>query len=208
MQRLSVKKAIDLLTVEKNAKPLSNKTILEYHRLIRTVLAQAEKQMLVPYNAAAKATPPKSTKKDGNYFQPAEITAILSALEQEPIKWRTITHLLIVTGCRGGEIMGLKWDKVDLDAGSIRIDTALLYSQKSGIYESTTKTVDIRNLPIPAETMSLLRQYRARQTEFRLLNGDRRHDTGYVFTRDDGEPMSSQSIGKWLTVSKQLGSSR
>ena len=44
-----------LFTFTKDVKTLSNKTVLEYHRLIRTVLAQAEKEMLVPYNAAAKA---------------------------------------------------------------------------------------------------------------------------------------------------------
>ena len=57
-------KAVDLFTIEKNTESLSNKTIWEYQRLIRSVLTVAEKQMLVPYNAAFKATPPKLTKKD------------------------------------------------------------------------------------------------------------------------------------------------
>lgn len=52
---------------------LSPKTILEHHRLIHTILSQAEKEMLVPYNAAAKATPPKAAKSDPNYFQPEQI---------------------------------------------------------------------------------------------------------------------------------------
>ena len=83
--------------------------------------------------------------------------AILDALQQEPIKWRTITHLLIVTGCRRGEIMGLKWEKVDLENRKLRIDAALLYSPEVGLYETSTKTNDIRNLTIPAETVVLLR---------------------------------------------------
>ena len=87
-------------------------TSLEHHRLIHTILAQAEKEMLVPYNAADKAFPPKSSRKEVNYFQPEDISRIMDALETEPIKWRAITELLIVTGCRRGEIMGLKWDRV------------------------------------------------------------------------------------------------
>lgn len=155
----------ELFRLRKNNSPLSSKTILEYHRLIRTILAYAEKQMIVPYNAAAKATPPKVVRKEINYFQPQEIAAVLDALETESIKWRTITHLLIVTGCRRGEIMGLKWDNIDLENRLVKIDHALLYSKDSGTYESTTKTGETRFLTIPAESAFLLRKYRAWQTE-------------------------------------------
>ena len=62
--------------MEDKFKALSDKTILEHHRLISTILAQAEKEMLVPYNAAAKATPPRINKKDPNYFQPETISAM------------------------------------------------------------------------------------------------------------------------------------
>jgi integrase len=91
------------------------------------VLDQAEKEMLVPYNAASKASPPKTKQKEVNYFQPEAVTAILDALEQEPIKWRTITHLMLVTGCRRAEVMGLKWDKIDFDNAKAKIERTLLY---------------------------------------------------------------------------------
>lgn len=60
----------ELFKSEKDV-PLSGKADMLYHRLISTVLAHAEKEMLVPYNAAAKAVPPKIANKDPNYFQPA-----------------------------------------------------------------------------------------------------------------------------------------
>ena len=107
-----------LFIVGKTMEPLSNKTIKEYHRFIRVVLAQAEREMLVPYNAAARATPPKVKRKEVNYFQPEVLAEILKALEEEPLKWRMITHLLIITGCRRGEIMGLKWSKGRLGESS------------------------------------------------------------------------------------------
>ncbi len=128
---------------------LSPKTIKEYHRFIHVVLAQAEKELLIPYNAADKATPPKTSSHEVNYFQPNEISAILEALEQEPLRWRTITHLLIVTGCRRGEIMGLKWAKVDWDNSRIKIDNNLLYSRECGIYEGSTKTENTRYIKLP-----------------------------------------------------------
>ena len=57
-----------LFTVQEHNEPLSNTSINAYHRFNHIVLAQAEKEMLVPYNAATKATPPpkeKSAEDDG-----------------------------------------------------------------------------------------------------------------------------------------------
>lgn len=129
-----------LFTVEERNEPLSNTSILAYHRFIHVVLAQAEKEMLVPYNAADKATPPQKEKSEVGTFQTSELIAIRNAAAQEPIKWQMIIHLLMITGCRRGEIVGLKWDRVNWKENSIRIDTTLLYTPESGVYESTTKT--------------------------------------------------------------------
>ena len=102
-----------LFTLEKDMRPLSPKTITEYHRLISTIMTQAEKEMLIMYNPAHKASPPKLEKKEVETFQPEEMERILDELERAPVKWQTIAMLLIFTGCRRGEIAGLKWECVD-----------------------------------------------------------------------------------------------
>lgn len=188
----------DVFTVEYDMEPLSDKTVLAYHRLISIILAQAEKEILVPYNAAAKATPPKAAKKAPNYFQPETISEILKALEAEPLKWQLITHMLLVTGCRRGEIMGLKWDKVDFKTNRLKIDRELIISKSKGVHESTTKTNDIRYLTLPTETMVLLRKHKREQLRLQLANGDRWIDSGYVFTQDNGDHMSPDSVTGWL----------
>lgn len=192
-------KVDEVFRVEKNMEPLADKTVLEHHRLISTILTHAEKEMLVPYNAAAKATPPKVEKKTPNYFQPKTVSAILDALNHEPLKWQLITHLLIVTGCRRGEIMGLKWEKVDFDNGRLKIDSALVSSKSKGVFEESTKTSDIRHLTLPRETMELLRQHKREQLRLQLANGDRWIHTGYVFTQDNGDHMNPDSITGWLS---------
>lgn len=188
----------DVFTVEYDMEPLSDKTVLAYHRLISIILAQAEKEMLVPYNAAAKATPPKAAKKAPNYFQPETISEILKALEAEPLKWQLITHMLLVTGCRRGEIMGLKWDKVDFKTNRVKIDRELIISKSKGVHESSTKTNDIRYLTLPTETMVLLRKHKREQLRLQLANGDRWIDSGYVFTQDNGDHMNPDSVTGWL----------
>lgn len=186
-------------TTQESSRTLSPKTVLEHHRLISTVLDQAEKEGLVPFNVASKATLPKQKKHEVNYFQPEQVAAIRDALEGEPVKWRTITHLFLITGARRGEILGLKWDKVDFQGCKVHICNNVLYSPDRGIYEDTPKTTTSdRFVSLPLETMQLLRQYRAWQSGERLRLGAYYQDKGFVFAQDSGKPMHPDSVTDWL----------
>lgn len=196
-----------LFSVDEVARTLSAKTIREYHRLIHTVLDQALKEGLVTVNVADRATPPKVEQRDVNYFQPEQVAAIREALEQEPIKWRALVHLLLITGARRGEILGLKWDKVDFNSNQVYICNNILYSADIGIYEDTPKTErSKRYVSLPTETMQLLRQYRAWQNAERLRLGEYYQNKGFVFAQDTGGPMHPDSVTTWLTrFSKRHG---
>ena len=199
-------KTEQLFSLSKDSRPLSSKTIIEYHRLISSILRMAEKEMLVPYNAAEKATPPRNDRSEAECFQPNEILEILDCLQDEPIRWRTITHMLIITGCRRGEIMGLHWNDIDWDNNQICVRHNLLYAAKTGIYEDSTKTRTTRYVKLPLESMQVLRAYRAWYEELRDTMGDRWQNTPYVFVRDNGTPMHPDSVTDWLAkFSKRHG---
>ena len=152
-----------------------------------------------PFNVAARATLPKAEHKDVNYFQPEQVAAIREALEQEPMKWKTLVHLLLITGARRGEVLGLKWDKVDFEGNRIFICNNILYRADVGIYESSPKTERTRRyVALPTETMQLLRQYRAWQAEERLRLGEYYQNQGFVFAQDNGNPMHPDSVTNWL----------
>lgn len=197
----------DFFTLAEKERTLSAKSIREYHRLIHTVLDQAVKEGLVAVNVADRATPPKVEQKDVNYFQPEQVAAIREALEEEPIKWRTLVHLLLITGARRGEVLGLKWDKVDFTKNQVYIYNNVLYSADVGVYEDTPKTErSKRYISLPAETMQLLWQYRAWQSAERLRLGEYYQDQGFVFAQDNGGPMHPDSVTTWLTrFSKRHG---
>lgn len=179
---------------------LSNKTVLRYHRFISIVLTQAVKESLIPFNPALRAEPPKAEKKEAKYLQSADVAAILDALDKEPIKWRTLIHLLLITGARRGEIIGLKWDRIDFDNNRLYICNTISYTPDRGVYESTPKTESSkRYVSLPVETMQLLKQYRAWQIQERFRMGEYFVNQGFVFSQDNGSPMHSDSVGKWLT---------
>lgn len=187
-----------IFSFEQDTSPLSAKTVLEHHRLISTVLAQAEREMIVPYNAATKATPPHPQKKEPNYFQQETVFDILDAVEQEPLKYQVFVNLAVVTGARRGELAGLKWENIDFSTGKVSINHALYYSGKRGVYQGLTKTGEHRSSKIPMEVITLLKQLRAEQAELRLRNGDRWNDLGYIFTQDNGLPVHPDTWTTWL----------
>lgn len=194
-------------TITKETRTLSPKTVLEHHRLISTVLEEAAKEGLVPFNVAQRATLPKVEHREVNYFQPEEVAAIRDALEEEPIKWKTLVHLLLITGARRGEILGLKWNKVDFEGNRIYICNNILYSPDVGIYEDTPKTErSKRFISLPEETMQLLRKYKAWQGQERLRLGGYYQNRDFVFCQSDGSPMHPDSVTDWLTkFSKRHG---
>ena len=118
---------------------LSTKTIVEHHRLIHSIFSQAMKEGLVKFNPAETASPPSVKKKEATFFEIEDVEQIMKCLEHEPLKWRCITLLMIATGARRGEIMGLKWSAIDFKKDEIKICTNLLYSKQRGIYADTPK---------------------------------------------------------------------
>ena len=155
---------------------------------------------MIPFNVAANADPPKAEKKDIQSLQTADLPAILSALEREPLKWKTITHLLLITGARRGEILGLKWAAVDFARNRLHICNSVLYSADIGIYQDTPKTATSdRWITVPAATMKLLREWKAYQKEVAQKFGDfYQNKDGLLFTKEDGSPMHPDSVTTWL----------
>jgi len=187
----------------KTGKKLSTKTILEYHSFIRAVLSHAEKETLVIFNVARKATPPKVLHKEANFLEEEDIKNVLFYLTNEPIKWQVAMQLLIFTGCRRGEIMGLKWNKVDFKNCTIRIEANLLYTKEKGVFIDTPKTeASKRTLKIPQETINALKLCKKESNAKRLSLGSYWHDTDFVFTQEDGKPMHPDSLTDYCVTFK------
>ena len=195
LNRLYVKLA-ELGQNKRTGMGLSQKTIIEHHRVISSIFSQAVKEQLVPSNIAQRATPPKNPKKEMDAFEAEEVQAILKALESEPLKWQVMTHLLIATGARRGEIMGLRWKNVDWDNHRLYLCENRVYTPKSGAISTTLKTGENRYVSISLAVLDLLKRWQSEQAEFYKFLGITPSD--YVLTADDGQPMHPDSPTDWL----------
>jgi integrase len=186
--------------MNKNGGKLSGKTILEVHRLIHTILDQAVMEGLVPFNAADRVNPPKREKVEPVYYQPEDVSLILSALDGEGEQWRVLVLFLLTSGCRRGEALGLKWEDVSYEFNRVHICRNVLYTKEKGVYIDTPKTEKSkRYINLPPDMMEELRRHKARQAEERIRLGLYYKNQDFVFTQENGSPLHPCSVTSWMT---------
>lgn len=189
---------------EVTVKALSPTTIHHHHKTISTIMEQAVKEGLIPFNPAERATAPKQQKREPEFFEVEEIQTILEALEDEPLRYKVMTYLLIFTGARKGEVMGLKWDAVDWKTNQLHLVENRTYCEGFGITSGTLKTGESRIVTVSQEVMTLLKKWRVEQTT--LFSDLGVTPSGYILTNDDGQPMHPDRPTSWLSgFSKRHG---
>lgn len=185
--------------VTRTSEPLSAKTIQHHHRLISSILSYAVEQEIIASNPAQKAKAPKVPKKEAAYLDDKQALQVVEALAAAPLKWRTVIMILIYSGMRRGELCGLLWSDIDLEHGIVDISKANQYLPEKGIFEKDTKTdSSARVINIPLEMVELLQEYHRWQDDERAKAGSKWHNTGKVFTQDNGKPMHPDSITGWV----------
>ena len=113
---------------------------------------------------------------------------------------------LFLTGVRRGELLGLRWQDVNLDTGTMAVTQIVIRvptktgPTKTRLILSSPKTAQShRTISLPRECTVALRTHRARQAEERLGAGSLYLDHGLVFARPDGRPMDPWTVNATLT---------
>jgi integrase len=166
---------------------LAPQTVIHIRAILRRALGRAVRYGWIHRNAAALTDPPRLERFEIKPFLPDEARAFLDAARRDDLE--ALYKLALSTGLRQGELLGLKWEDVNLDGAELRVNHAL---QRFGgaLHLVPPKTVrSRRSVPIPALAVKALRTHRARQRDARLLAGARWHETGLVFTTKWGTPI-------------------
>lgn len=184
---------------ERTGKPLAPKTIRHNLSFVSDVFAYAVKMGVVSDNPCAKVTLPKNEQTEKKIYTPEQVQKFLTLLNDEPLKYRTFFNLMIYSGFRRGEMLGLEWKDVDFENNIISVRRTSNYTAKKGVYTDTTKTrKSQRTLKFPQEIMDMLREYKAEQDEQALKCGDKWVETDRLYTKWNGEPMQNGTPYFWL----------
>jgi len=174
---------------ERTGKPLAPKTIRHNLSFVSDVFAYAVKMGVVSDNPCAKVTLPKNEQTEKKIYTPEQVQRFLSLLNDEPLKYRTFFNLMIYSGFRRGEMLGLEWKDVDFENNIISVRRTSNYTAQKGVYTDTTKTrKSQRTLKFPQEIMDMLREYKAEQDEQALKCGDKWVETDRLYVKWNGTP--------------------
>ena len=171
---------------------LSSATIRRYYTMVQSVMHSAYKIGLIGRNPADsdRITLPKCEEETTEIFNEQELSAMLQALDSEPLQFRLLIHLALNTGCRRGELTGLKWSDIDFQTSVLTVSRSnyKLTGDKE-IKSKSTKTGKSRRIILPPYCLPMLRQYRAEQLQTQMLMGDAWHGDDWIFIQADGTPM-------------------
>lgn len=186
-------------------KALSIKTIHSIYDVLFDMLKIAENNELINRNPAKGVALPKQEKEERRVLSVAEQNAFLAYLKSE--KWLPHEPLFVVmlgTGLRVGEALGLTWDCIDFEHKEIKIEKALVYGKctSDGKYRFTWQTPKTtssrRTIPMVPEVEAALHRQRLAQAQHRLCVGEKwRPLEGFenlVFPNMSGRPYRETHI--------------
>jgi integrase len=172
----------------------STDTISTTHGRLRAALRAAVKENYVSRCVADNVTPPagQPTRARRTWdFQQLQTFSNHVVGQRDSAMWIT----WITTGLRRGEMCGLMWSKVSFDLGEITVNWQRTLTAENQIVEGPTKTKSgIRVVPINAQVVGALREWRSLQAAQRLVGGGEWAGSEYVFTTQEGRPYHPSSF--------------
>jgi integrase len=165
--------------------------------VLHTALRQAVRKGLLLHNPLDAVEPPKPQRQ--------QMQTLTSGQVGELVKLAEGTRLLVplqvavATGMRRGELLGLHWRDVDLDAGklSVRCSLQTVKNEPEPILKSP-KSGRNRTITLPAYAVAALRRHSADQAADKLLHGKDYLDNDLVFCEEDGRPWKPNAFsGIW-----------
>lgn len=186
---------------------LAAKTLANLHGLLHKALVDAVKRGRITRNVADQVDPPTADRTVTRWWSIEELRRFVQHVEDDPFFAAWL--LFATTGMRRGEVAGLAWEDVDLDAGSLTVRWQLGLIDNRPTFKPRPKSrAGRRTMALDPATVEALREHRRRQLEHRLAAGDAwapvvtdhlgTSRAGLVFTWPDGNLINPERLTTWF----------
>jgi integrase len=175
--------------LEQGLKP---RTVIYSYAVLSRALGQALKWGLVGRNVAELVDPPRAPRSEIKPFTAEQARTLLDAVKGH--RFEAFYTVALSLGLRRGEALGLMWEDVDLQAGTLRVKQALQRLDGKLRITEVKSATSRRVIKLPRVCVAALKNHYAQQLQEKLLAGAGWTDTGLVFTSHLGTPLEPRTV--------------
>ncbi|MHB1418883.1 MAG: tyrosine-type recombinase/integrase [Bacillota bacterium] len=177
----------------------STKTVSYIHMVIKQALNKARqlKPPIINFNAAEGTDPPRIKRTEVTPLSEEQVVKFLNAAKEDRLYMAYL--LLISTGLRRGELLGLRWDNIDQAKSTLTVIQSLTRTNEGSFFTETKTKAGRRTVPIPSSTLKELKYHKVGQAEQKLAAASY-NDNNLVFCENDGSPLEPDFFSKHFHV--------
>lgn len=183
---------VNKMLKEMSANGCSARTQNLARAILRKALNDAMDADLIVSNAAAKARPAKQDVKQISPLSPNQVQTLLRYTRDH--WYGPLIHTAIGTGMRQGELLGLRWQDVDLDDSVIKIENAMQRVDGVPTFVKPKTDKSRRTIALDPSTSDALRRQLAQVALARQAAGDRWQEWNLVFPSRIGTPLNASNV--------------
>lgn len=174
------------------AQGLAPATVRQLHSILHHALEQATQWGLVARNVAALVTPPRLTRHESAALSPEQARVLLTTAKGSRLE--ALYVLALSTGMRLGELLGLRWQDVDMDMAMLQVRHTLARTPQGWQLMEPKTARSRRRIALTPSAIAALRRHRSQQATERLRFGSVWDDHDLVFPNAIGKPMDAWSV--------------
>jgi integrase len=171
------------------------------HRVLREALQWAVRWELIPSNVADRVSPPTSSTEQARTYSVEQIAGVLAEADATP--YGVLSRLAFHTGMRLGEILGLRWEDVDLESRRLRVEQTY---GTDNVFRRPKTPKSRRTISLDEEIVRLLFDHKQHQIEHRQAIGTAYEESGLVFADSLGRPIPQYRVDyHWKQIRTRAG---
>lgn len=182
-------------------KPLSADSKLDVHKALASIFKHAVEWNIISTNPMLNVKKPTKIKRyneELNVYDEIEVKTLLQAVQDELEHWRVFISLALATGMRRGELIGLEWDAIDLDKGTVDIKQIIIKS-RNGTEIKEPKYNSKRLISLPTSIIEELKRYKlhCREEKMKLQHQWKENKHDWVFFNEQGSHFYPDTPTTW-----------
>ncbi|MEN6567133.1 MAG: tyrosine-type recombinase/integrase [Veillonellales bacterium] len=180
---------------------LSSRTIQMHHRLLSAILNKAKQWQFIEINPCQHVDAPKSKSKSAPIYDEQTLLRFFQILFAEAkTKYQVFFLLDFSTGLRRGEMVGLRWNDINIEKAVLHVNQSAIAIKGKGIIYKDPKTEKSKNgVSFPRQLIPIIEKYREEQEILKSKCKTKWPDNDLVFKTAEGRQMFPSTFSHWLT---------